>query len=390
MRFLDPADEPDVAEVNAAWNEFVTRGTLERSRVRPHIARAWRRSVDAGCDPYCARADVLPPIETMALLKREARLIEVAAPFLGALSRAAGADRHAAMLADGSGRVLKIVADLPTLADENFPRAGSLLSEAAAGANGVGTALAEKHYVDLLGPEHYIQGFHPFTCQGVPLTGNSPTPVGVVSMSVRAHKTAEKVRNILFCASEAVQCELLAAELTGYLAASPDYRTTLEALRQDMIQGAASVRLQIELAAHRLASGENATLSLENAYELSTRFKRQAAVWRNLADEVTGAAEPIILSDLVGDFISLMDTEARIAEVSLKPGRIDRVLALDDSRRVLQRLLSAVLGAMQSAQPKTPIVIDVLAEPGEGVLQVRSQSPAGQELTQRIRAPRMK
>jgi hypothetical protein len=38
------------------------------------------------------RADVLSPAaETIELLQREARLIEITAPFLGALSRAAGA-----------------------------------------------------------------------------------------------------------------------------------------------------------------------------------------------------------------------------------------------------------------------------------------------------------
>jgi hypothetical protein len=211
-----------------------------------------------------------------------------------------------------------------------------------------------------------------------------------MSMSVRAIKTAEKVRNILFCASEAVQCELLAAELTGYLAVSPNNRATLEALRQDIIQGAAIVRLQIELAAHRLASGEGATISLESAYDLSMRFKRQAAVWRNLADEVTGAAEPIILPELVGDFIGLMETEARIADVALKPGNMERVLVLDDSRLISQRLLSEVLSAMQGAEPKSPITIDVLAEPGEGVIQVRSQSTAGHHLTRSIRAQRLK
>ena len=329
-------------------------------------------------------------METIELLKREGRLIEVAAPFLGALSRAAGNDRHAAMLADGSGRVLKIVADDQTLADENFPRAGSLLSESAAGANGIGTALAERHYVDLLGPEHYIQGFHAFTCQGVPLTGNSHAPIGIMSMSVRAHKTAEKVRNILFCASEAVQCELLAAELTEYLAASPNNRATLEALRQDMIQGAAVVRLQIELAAHRLASGESATISLEMAYDLSMRFKRQAAIWRNLADEVTGAAEPIMLPELVDDFIGLMETEARVADVSLKHGKMERVLVLDDSRLLSQRLLSEVLSAMQWAEPKSSITIDVFAETTEGVIQVHSLSTTGHPLTHSVRAQRLK
>jgi transcriptional regulator of acetoin/glycerol metabolism len=162
-----------------------------------------------------ARADILPALDTVALLKHESGLIKVAAPFLNALSRAAGDERHAAMLSDGSGRVLKIVADPLTLNDPNFPQAGSLLSEAVAGANGIGTALAEGHYVELVGPEHYIEGFHIFTCQGVTLAGALGRPAGVLSMSLRRAEAASKVRDVLFCASEAAECELLAVELHG-------------------------------------------------------------------------------------------------------------------------------------------------------------------------------
>src|SRR5688572_28003595 len=142
MRFPIGAP-PDAAQVHAAWDDFIKRGEIDPTRVRPHVLRAWKRARSCGCDPHLARADVLSPADTMALLKHQSVLIEVAAPFMGALSRAAGQERHAAMLSDGNGRVLKIVADEQTVADPNFPRAGSLLSENVAGANGIGTAIAE-------------------------------------------------------------------------------------------------------------------------------------------------------------------------------------------------------------------------------------------------------
>ena len=143
MRFHQTTRGHSPDEVRVAWRQFVDEGMIDAACVRLPIAQAWQRSRMAGCNPYQVRADVLSPTETLALIRAESRLVEIATPFLAALSLAAGAERHAAMLGDASARVLKIVGDPETMADENFPRAGSLLSEGTAGANGIGTALAE-------------------------------------------------------------------------------------------------------------------------------------------------------------------------------------------------------------------------------------------------------
>ena len=321
-----------------------------------------------GCDPRLVRADLLSTVETVELLQRESRLIEVATPFLNALSRAAGDDRHAAMLSDGQGRVLKIAGDPLTIEDENFPRAGSLLSEATAGANGIGTTLAEGRYVELVGPEHFIEGFHVFTCQGVPLFETANAPSGALSMSLRRVEAANKVRDILFCASEAAACELLSRRLSEAIVTTGGLQTFLEPLRQDLVQGIAIARLQLELAAHDIASGNDAALSLGDAYQLSQTFRRHAAVWRDLSDQATGSAEPIVLTDLADEFTSLMATEARVTNVTMHHGRMEKVLVLDDRRALSQRLLGAFLTAMQSAQVASEIRIDVFADALSGAI----------------------
>lgn len=387
MRFFPATPAPDVHQVKLAWRDFIEHGNVESDRVRPHILRAWKRAYNAGCDPHQARADVLPALDTIALLKHQTGLVDVASPFLSALSRAAGNERHAAMLSDGSGRVLKIVADQLTVEDPDFPRAGSLLSEAVAGANGIGTALAENHYVELVGPEHYIEGFHVFTCQGVPLAGPAGQVAGVLSMSVRRPETASKVRDVLFCASEAAECELLAANLSKYLVTAARSQPVIEGLRQDIIQGITQARLQIELAAYNIADSKNPAISLDTAYQLSLRFKRQASVWRDLADQATGAAEPILLAELADDFIGLMETEARVANVKILHARMERAMVLDDKRSVSQQLLTAFLSAMQSVQPAGEIRVNVRSEEFFGLVQLEGVSPTGNLIQFEIRTP---
>lgn len=387
MRFPTITDGLAGADVREAWAGFLRTGDVDERHVRPVIQRAWQRSVAAGCDPYQARADVLTADDTIELLRREHRLVAIATPFLGALSRAAGSERHAAMLGDGQGRVLKIIGDPDTVADANFPRAGSLLSESVAGANGIGTALAEGSYVELVGAEHYIEGFHVFTCQGVPLQGVRGEPVGVLSMSVRRQETASKVRDILFCASEAAECELLSERLSETLGLLAPLERILECLRQDVIQGIAMARLRFELAAREIAAGTDASATLRAAQRLIDKFRREAAVWRNLVGHGTSAVEPIALVELVEDFTALLATEARVAQIELVWKRADKLIALDDVQALSQRLLKLFLDAMQRVAPGNAIGIAVFAAEGFATVSLQTVDERGREATHAIRCP---
>lgn len=388
MKF-HPASPPPQHDVTLdAWRAFVRSGEIAPT-VRMQTRHAWVRSRAHGCSPLMPRADVLSAAETIDLLRREARLVEVAAPFLGALSRAAGSERHAAMLGDGEGRVLKIVADPETAADEQFPRAGSLLSEAAAGANGIGTALADGHYVELVGPEHYIEGFHVYTCQGAPLYTAPGKAVGVISMSVRRIETADRIRDILFCASEAAECELLSAQFSDALLLQDATDAVLESLRQDIVQRIASTRLQLEVAARRIARGASASDLLRETERLISHFRRQAAIWRNLVEDSVGSPEPVAVHDLVAGFIELMQTEARINGVTLRELRIDRAIALDDVQALTRRLLSAALSSLQGAAPGSTLDVSVGAEPGSDkvAIELAGTDPTGKKLCCKVLSP---
>ena len=387
MKFHQIADGPALDDVRNAWGSFVRAGSVDERWVRPPILRAWQRSAAAGCDPYQVRADVLTAEETIELLRREHRLVAIATPFLGALSRAAGGERHAAMLGDGQARVLKIMGDPETVADANFPRAGSLLSESVAGANGIGTALAEGAYVELVGAEHYIEGFHVFTCQGVPLQGLRGEPVGVLSMSVRRQETATKVRDILFCASEAAECELLSERLSETLSLLAPLERILECLRQDVIQGIAMARLRFELAAREIAAGTDASATLRAAQRLIDKFRREATVWRNLVGQGTNAVEPIALADLVEDFIALLATEARVAQIELVWKRSDARVVLDDIQALSQRLLKLFLDAVQTAAPGSAVEIDVTEAEGYAAVMLGTVDRAGRRTAQFTRSP---
>jgi transcriptional regulator of acetoin/glycerol metabolism len=372
MLFLSNVIHPDVEQVRAVWERYVQHQELAPDTLRPYVLRAWNRARASGCNPRLGRADLLGEHDTQQLLAERHELITATAPFLGALSRAAGENRHAAMLADTDGRLLCLAGDPETMADENFPRPGSLLDEAHAGANGVGTAIAENGYVELVGPEHFIEGFHAFTCQGVPITGPQGA-MGVLSMSVRTLATADRVRDILFCATEAVECELLAKWLSGI--SGQEMEHTLERLRQDMLQRLTSARLRMEVAARRIAAGADVTSMVQTSKAMSAQFARQARTWRLLALERTGTAqpEPLALADIVQDLLDLLATEARLTGVQFEWGAAERVRVLDDQQALTRRLLGGFLSTLQKAAPGSTLVVEVgaVGERGRTVLKER-------------------
>ena len=359
---LEQAGHSHNEETLAAWTRFVNTQTLDRRSIRPHVARAWERSVQGGCDPKLMRADTLDTDETQRLLSLQEPLIQCTRPFANALSRAAGRDRHAVMLGDYQGRVLDVTGDTESVqGPESVPGPGSLLDEAFAGANGLGTPLAEGSYVELIGPEHFIEGFHIFTCQGIPLLDAEGAQTGVLGISVRRIGAAVRLRDILFCAAQAVECEMLSQSLSNAVTSMTGTSTgaLIDKLRDNLIQRLAFARTRFEMAADAVALGGSAAELLSESESLIRRFRRLADVWRDLVNEGIHATTPVRVDDLVGSIIDLVRTEIRAADIGIYWGEDRATTAITDRHALARSILRGLLSAMQAAGPAGKIQIDI-------------------------------
>lgn len=131
----------------------------------------------------------------------------------------------------------------------------------------------------------------------------------------------------------------------------------------------------------------DASRTLGAAQQLIQKFRRQAAVWRNLVGQSTAAPEPVDLADLVDDFISLMETEARVTQVHLAWERCERPLVLDDVQALSQRLLTVFLNAMQVTPAGGRIAVVLAKREGEGVVMLGSRLADGSEYVGSVAAP---
>ncbi len=349
-----------------AGRKYISTGAISSEMLRQPIYHAWERSHMQGANPHLLQVEKLSSLDTERLLEKEKFLIDAARPYLRVLSQAVGRERHAVMLSDRDAIVLDLVGDEQSVrGPDSVPGPGSLLTESVAGANGIGTPLAENNYVEIIGPEHFIEGFHPFTCQGIPLRNEKSETIGCLSISVRRPEVGQKLKEILFCASHGIEAELLQARLEGdvrrVLTSTPHDYKALENLRQDIVQAHNSGRLRLEAVSRLVARNhfEYALQLLQQAEESIQIFRRRACLWRDLVSSEIGADQTISLTDTVCNFIDLLSTEANIRKIAMVLCCQEEVKIQADPRRFVRQLFHYFIKAFDLAGVGGAVKIEI-------------------------------
>lgn len=360
-----------------AGRQYTATGAIPADMLRQTVYRAWERSHALGANPHTLQAEKLSSLDTERLLTREMTLLNAARPYLRVLSQAAGVERHAVLLSDCNAIVLDVVGDEQSInGPEKVPGPGSLLSEGVAGANGIGTPLAEQNYVEIIGPEHFIEGFHSFSCQGIPLRNDKQEIIGTISISVKRSDVGKRLKEILLCATHGIEAELLQAKLENdvrrVLASSPDNYKVLEELHQDIVQAHHAGRLRLE-AVSRLVAGnrfEYALQLLKQAEESIQLFRRRANLWRDLAALETGAAQPILLNEIVRELIDILSTEATIRKIEVVICEREQVRIEADRRSLSRQIFRSLVQSFEFAGSGGAVKVEVMEIPALSIGQV--------------------
>lgn len=361
-----------------AGRKYKATGTIAGDMLRQPVYRAWERSHLQGAKAHALQAEKLSNLDTERLLDREKILINAARPYARVLSQAAGKERHAVMLSDRNAIVLDVVGDEQSVqGPDRVPGPGSLLTESVAGANGLGTSLAEAGYVEIIGPEHFIEGFHPFTCQGIPLRNDKGETIGVISISVRRPEVRQRLKEILLCASHGIEAELLQVRLEEdvrrVLASTPQDYKALEELHQDITQAHNAGRLRLEAGSRFVAGNrlEFALQLLKQAEESIQLFRRRATSWRNLASLEIGAIQSVSLAELVRDLVDLLSTEAAIRKIEVLTSFQEQVKIDADPRSLARKIFHALVQSFEIAGAGGAIWVEVEKIPATSSGQLR-------------------
>lgn len=166
-------------ELRDAWEDFV--GGVEDEgagagtpTVRQPIAASWRRSQDAGVDPTGRFTAPVVADSSGVAGRWTDHPLRAAMPIVReCLTEAGEAADQLTVVSDADGLLLWVDGSHGTRGraadDMNFAE-GALWSEAAAGTNAVGTALAEGHAVQVFAAEHFNESVQRWTCAAAPVT----------------------------------------------------------------------------------------------------------------------------------------------------------------------------------------------------------------------------
>lgn len=166
-------------ELRDAWEAFVADDPrpegedLNAFAVREAISASWQRSREAGVDPtgHLLAPEVMDRGDTRD--RWQAHLMNEAVPVLReCLWDTAVQSDHLMVIADADGCLLSVRGRAEVCGraadDMNFAE-GALWSEAGAGTNAVGTALAAGHAVQVFAAEHFADPVQRWTCAAAPV-----------------------------------------------------------------------------------------------------------------------------------------------------------------------------------------------------------------------------
>ncbi|MEU4744635.1 transcriptional regulator, partial [Actinosynnema sp. NPDC023658] len=176
--------QPDPRRL-AHVREVVLSGDRVRG-ARELIVESWRRSLAARVDPERHEAPlVLDPAEVLE--RRDAHLIAEALPVLReTLLGIADEAQHVMIITDADGTILwcEGATSVRGLAERVRLTEGACWSEASAGTNAMGTALAVGESVTVHSAEHLVRTYHGWTCAASPVRDpDTGRTIGVVDVS---------------------------------------------------------------------------------------------------------------------------------------------------------------------------------------------------------------
>ena len=153
-----------------AWQDFTLSG--REPKVAPAVLASWLRSRDLfQIDSTLKRSPIVLSEEESHRRGERMEVLRSGLPFLEQITQGLCDTEHMLALCDAEGYVLSTIGHsgiIDELADINF-RVGGNWDERATGTNGVGTALAARHTVQIIGAEHYVQAWQRWVCTAAPI-----------------------------------------------------------------------------------------------------------------------------------------------------------------------------------------------------------------------------
>jgi len=204
--------------IAAAHDEFLANGRAD-SAVRAVVARSWERCLRDGVDPERSLAPVHLAGDELAE-HRDAHPLARVMPVIRRLLVDDAADAGLLVaVSDAAGQLMWVEGDhrLRSQAEQMNFAPGANWSEALAGTNAPGTALALDHAVQIFGAEHLSRSVVPWSCSAAPIHDpDTGAMLGSLDLTGGDAVASPSTLSLVRATVAAVESELRLLSLTGY------------------------------------------------------------------------------------------------------------------------------------------------------------------------------
>ena len=162
---------------------FLSGGSVDPGIVNSMILHSWERSVAAHVDPNVKERPRVSEGELKAILEENADLMNCAKNILDQMFSSIQEAVSALSLVSAEGVTLYISNRVSHRTYYPDALVGSINTEEARGTNGIGTCLAERRPVEIIGAEHFRFSGECWSCSAAPILTNEGKLIGVLNVT---------------------------------------------------------------------------------------------------------------------------------------------------------------------------------------------------------------
>src|SRR3989442_2743582 len=305
--------ERTARQLRAIREGFLTTGSLATHSPRPLILDSWQRCHVMHVNPSRRCAPLAVARETQLYQLREANelLIRATHSVMGRLTDFLAGSGYVIVLSDVKGCLLDVLGDVGIrrrLARIDFVPGGNW-SEAAAGTNAIGTALADGHVVQLMAAEHYCDGWQDLTCTAAPIRHPFTGEVmGVLDVTGDYRLIRSFLTNSLAAAALEVQQEL-GTLLTSTHAKEP--QTKFQPVKVGLLNATNSLGVDI----HNQVQGHHTD-------EILLKSPSVGDMWSRLDLQKRRTRDAELLAAAAGAIRASLDLQATLVKVAEQAGHL--------------------------------------------------------------------
>src|SRR5205807_5269617 len=292
---------------------FLTTGSLATLSPRPLILDSWQRCHSMHVNPSRRFAPLAVARESQLYQLREANelLIRATHSVMGRLTDFLAGSGYVIVLSDVKGCLLDVLGDAGIrrrLARIDFVPGGNW-SEAAAGTNAIGTALADRHVVQLMAAEHYCDGWQDLTSTPAPIrhpfTGEV---IGVLDVTGDYRLIRSFLTNSLAAAALEVQQEVRTL-LTSTNGREP--QTKFQAVTVGLLNGTKPLGVNI-----------NNEVQGHHTDENLLKFSTVGDMWSRLDLQERRTRDAELLAAAAGAVSASLDLQVTLEKVAEQAGHL--------------------------------------------------------------------